>query len=236
MDLAEGKHFLYMLGAEQYVDKYYIPNNETETLLFDGREIRPGMVIVSAEEGIRESLDMSKVHRLDFDHIQRRIASNNRWFYVLRAEIVKEEVYLLVLHQDGSIAKKKNMTSESWLVKNESLCKCVACKPVHYRDGLVWGFDPYEKIDSETKIDYNTYKYLATDFVEEYIPDICAEGAPSLLCTSTAGDALDGGTTHRCKLPSSDHTWHVAQSGRRWRAVKINEPYIDEKQNDSKVD
>lgn len=98
------------------VDKWYEMDPETEGVLFDGTEIKIGMVILP------ENPDMRVDVREEFsDKDLYRAHRTNRWFRVVRLQRVGSVVLLLAEYEDGMQTKLEIAITESWLFKLASV-------------------------------------------------------------------------------------------------------------------
>lgn len=105
--------------ASPFVDKYYQSNWGMEDLLFDGRELRDGMVILLADPQMR--YDATNVE-LAGPGVLDSLMVRNRWCRISRVTVDNENrVHFLATYDDGMKRKRSYGVVNSWLAKKTTL-------------------------------------------------------------------------------------------------------------------
>jgi hypothetical protein len=114
---------------EEYVDKYYLPNLEEETLLFDGTYLREGMRVLAANFEYRRDLaDLSLLtdNPSEYRAEEFRLKELNRWCTV--GQIGKETegsrfqfINFIGTYDDGMVIKRTASLNAPWIVKNDTI-------------------------------------------------------------------------------------------------------------------
>jgi len=113
-----------------FVDRDYVMNPEDDDLLFDGTELRPGMIVL-----VESSLMKADIDGFDNKYDRKRILECNRWCEVVRVEIeprFQEDeagrtipssplVKFLARYPDGTLANRTYDASYAWYVKKFSI-------------------------------------------------------------------------------------------------------------------
>jgi hypothetical protein len=110
------------------VDKWYEMDPSQEDILFSGRELRDGMIVILASA--RTKVDLRP--RMAWSLVRRRLTNaewfqarnENRWFRITNIEFVGGDeglIWYLAHYADGTVRKGVAYTHEAWLVKLDSL-------------------------------------------------------------------------------------------------------------------
>lgn len=114
-----------------FVARDYVMNPEDDILLFDGTELKPGMVV------LLES-DHQKGDQKDLENAwsKKRYLESNRWCEVLRVQVQRRPeydehgqylfegsplVHFTAQYPDGVVAKRTYDASFAWIVKKISM-------------------------------------------------------------------------------------------------------------------
>ena len=104
---------------EQFVPKYYVMDPETEEVVFDGKSLADGMVILIADPNERARPEKD----LDGDWGQDRLLERNRWCTVSKVVVEPgvNSLYFLATYEDGTQRKRSYSIQQSWIVKKDSI-------------------------------------------------------------------------------------------------------------------
>jgi hypothetical protein len=100
----------------QFIPKFYTMDPKTEDLLFSGRDLANGMVILVADSDSRQNLK-----RLDADWELDRAFENNRWAKVTNLQVLGNSLSFVAVYEDGSKRIRSCSVSYAWFVKLDSV-------------------------------------------------------------------------------------------------------------------
>lgn len=113
-----------------FVSRDYIMNPEDDDLLFDGTELKPGMVVLLESSTMKGSPE-----DMNNEWSRKRYMENNRWCEVIRVEVRERFdhdesgrtvscsplVSFMARYPDGTLAKRQYDASFAWYVKKFSI-------------------------------------------------------------------------------------------------------------------
>lgn len=104
---------------ETFVPKFYHMNPQTEDLLFDGTELKDGMVVLIEHSDLRGDLDTISIHP---SHLERALKWN-RWTTVSAVvfDEEKDQVLFIATYEDGTKRKFIADADYAWFVKKDSI-------------------------------------------------------------------------------------------------------------------
>lgn len=101
-----------------FVDKFYQMDPTTEDLLFEGRSLKNGMIVLIGDSGWRE--DVSG----ELDHQSLELArANNRWALVTNLHVRPSKISFVGLYDDGTKIRRDFQNDYPWLVKISTIVK-----------------------------------------------------------------------------------------------------------------
>lgn len=125
------------LSKYNFVEQFYEMNPDTEDILFDGTELRDGMVVLIENDSSRENLGTVS---LSGGAMLTKALVNNRWCTVSNIRIENSLVYFIAEYENG--IKKKRWTSDTyaWYVKKDSIPKDKVEAPDKMRSEEAFGY------------------------------------------------------------------------------------------------
>lgn len=117
--------------TDEKIPLHYKINQDEETLAFDGRELRQGMIIALAEDDYRDDSNTRSRRRLWCR------VSENYPVSVRKFEDI-EEIQFVAEYYDGHIAKIFAALHTPWMVKKDSIKETEKAKIHSSRDTSQW--------------------------------------------------------------------------------------------------
>lgn len=108
----------YTVDTTQFVDEYFLMDPATDDLIFDGTNLRNGMVVLLENNSFRT--DPSQVGSMDGGD-RDRLYRYNRWAKVSHLVINMDRTSFMATYGDGSKRKIDVQTSHAWYVKKDSM-------------------------------------------------------------------------------------------------------------------
>jgi hypothetical protein len=99
-----------------FIPKFYTMDPKNEDLLFSGRALANGMVVLVADSDSRQNLK-----RLDADWELDRAFENNRWAKVTNLQIIGNNLSFVAVYEDGSKRVRTCSANYAWFVKLDSV-------------------------------------------------------------------------------------------------------------------
>jgi hypothetical protein len=104
----------------EFVEKYYQMDPAEEDLLFDGTELRDGMIVLIEDDRYREGGTADRHEKLRGESLK-QLNKYNRWAMVEHLRLVGNVVEFIGVFEDGRKAKFSHEAEVAWYVKNHSI-------------------------------------------------------------------------------------------------------------------
>jgi len=101
----------------EIVGKYETVDPDTEEILFDGLELRNGMVVVIEDVDFRWDV----VDDIPNERHGYYLMVMNRWCLVSNVYVRNQKVEFIATYEDGFMLKRTTDVSKSWIVKKDSI-------------------------------------------------------------------------------------------------------------------
>ncbi|WPJ30603.1 hypothetical protein [Streptomyces phage Psst4] len=149
--------------TEQFVPKYYVMDPEIEEIVFDGKSLADGMVILIADPNERARPEKD----LDGDWGQDRLLERNRWCTISKVTVEAEvnTLYFLATYEDGTQRKRSHSIQQSWIVKKDSVAASLDVTTERYMNVYNLVLDAMR--ESENSAAYPNHEYNATVIAED---------------------------------------------------------------------
>lgn len=97
------------------IGKYEVMDPATEDLLFDGYELKNGMIVVIEDVDLRwEVVDNPNSHQAHYLMIM------NRWARISNVFVRSQKVEFIATYEDGITVKRTTDIGKAWIVKRDS--------------------------------------------------------------------------------------------------------------------
>jgi hypothetical protein len=113
------------VDVEPFVGKYYMMQGSIEELLFDGHDLRNGMVVLTEDPMNRQNLaNLDNPNSLSYNNAFGMALMYNRWCTVTqlrRGDLQNPKIQFVGVYADGSKRKWRVDQDDAWLVKRDSI-------------------------------------------------------------------------------------------------------------------
>lgn len=99
------------------VSRFSKMDPEEDAILFDGTDLRPGMIVLIDHHNLREELKVVPVGT----EAEFKLLRNNRWCLVSDPRVADGRVSFIATYWDGTATKRDYDVKYAWRVKKETM-------------------------------------------------------------------------------------------------------------------